>query len=230
MEIKIDNYKKCYINQLNIFNIISKSSVTKIVQSKYKISRRLGESLWGAAKDPVHKKNYPPGQHGSTGQRRKTSFGTQLQAKQKLKGYYNMSEKQFKNLFLKARKLKGDTTQHLVGLLERRLDAIVYRMNIAPTIFSARQLVNHGHILVNGNRVDVPSFLVEQNDVIELKQTSKEIPLCVESITKMERPVPTYLTFDPKAVKGNFVNVPLLEDIPYPTLMEPHFVVEFYSK
>ena len=207
-----------------------KNFVTKIVQSKYKISRRLGESLWGDAKDPVHKKNYPPGQHGVTGQRRKTSFGTQLQAKQKLKGYYNIGEKQFKNLFLKALQQKGDTTQNLVGLLERRLDAIVYRMNIAPTIFSARQLVNHGHVLVNGKKVDIPSFLVSQNDVIELKKSSKEIPLCIESVGKMERPVPPYITFDSKAMKGSFVNIPLLEDIPYPVVMEPHFVVEFYSK
>jgi len=204
--------------------------VTKIIQSKYKISRRLGESLWGNAKDPVHKKNYPPGQHGATGQRRKTSFGNQLQAKQKLKGYYNINEKQFKNLFLKAMQKKGDTTQHLVGLLERRLDAVVYRMNLAPTIFSARQLVSHGHLLVNGKKVNIPSFLVNQNDVIELKKSSKEMPLCMEAVNKMERPVPPYLTFDPKAMKGSFVNIPLLEDIPYPVLMEPHFVVEFYSK
>lgn len=204
--------------------------MTKIVQSKYKISRRIGESLWGSAKDPVHKKNYPPGQHGATGKRRKTSFGTQLQAKQKLKGYYNISEKQFKNLFLKARQQKGDTTQNLVGLLERRLDAIVYRMNIAPTIFSARQIVNHGHILVNGQKVDIPSYLVKQNDTIELKKSSQEMPLCMEAVGKMERPVPTYISFDTKKMKGSFVNVPLLEDIPYPVLMEPHFVVEFYSK
>ena len=204
--------------------------MTKIIKSKYKISRRLGESLWGSAKDPVHKKNYPPGQHGATGQKRKTSFGVQLQAKQKLKGYYNVSEKQFKNLFLKARQQKGDTTQNLVGLLERRLDAVVYRMNMAPTIFSARQLVNHGHILVNGKKVDIPSFLVNQSDVIELRAKSKELPLCMEAVDKMERPVPPYLTFDTKAMKGSFVNVPALEDIPYPVLMEPHFVVEFYSK
>jgi len=204
--------------------------VTKVIASKYKISRRLGESLWGSGKDPVHKKKYPPGQHGLLGVKRKTVHGTQLQAKQKLKGYYNMQEKQFKSFYLKARKQKGNTTENLMSLLERRLDAVVYRLNLAPTIFSARQLVSHKHILVNGKSVNIPSYLVNPNDVVELKEKSRQIPLCLESVQKMERPVPTYLTFDAKAMKGSFITSPSLADIPYSVVMEPHLVIEFYSK
>lgn len=204
--------------------------MTRIVKSKYKICRRLGVSLWGDAKDPVHKKNYRPGQHGASTRRKTTVHGVQLQAKQKLKGYYNLVEKQFKNLYLKARKQKGNTTENLVGLLEMRLDTIVYRFNIAPSIFSAKQLVSHKHIMVNGKVVNIPSYSVKPNDVIELRAKSKEIPLCVESIQKMQREIPSYLTFDPKTMKGSFVHAPVLSDIPYPTVMEPHFVIEFYSK
>lgn len=206
--------------------------MTKIVSSKYKISRRLGVSLWGNNKDPFHKKNYPPGQHGATlsGQRRKTVHGTQLQEKQKLKGYYNMTEKQFKKTYLAARKMKGNTSENLVGLLEKRLDAVVYRLNLAPTIFSARQLVNHKHVMVNGKKVNIPSYLVKEGDVITLTKKSKDMALCIEATQKMERSVPEYLTFDSKEMSGSFVRIPNLADIPYSTVMEPHLIVEFYSK
>ncbi|MEQ9115286.1 MAG: 30S ribosomal protein S4 [Rickettsiales bacterium] len=206
--------------------------MTKIVSAKYKISRRLGTSLWGNAKDPFHKKNYPPGQHGVTlaGQRRKTVHGTQLQAKQKLKGYYNMTEKQFRKVYSEARRIKGNTSEILVGLLEKRLDAVVYRLNLAPTIFSARQLVNHKHVLINGKRVNIPSYLVKEGDVVELSKKAKDMVLCIESTQKMERSVPEYLTFDQKSMKGSFVRVPNLADIPYASVMEPHLIIEFYSK
>ena len=204
--------------------------MTKIVKSKYKICRRLGASLWGSAKDPVLKRNYPPGQHGLLGQKRKTVHGIQLQAKQKLKGYYNVTEKQFKNLYLKARQQKGNVTENFVGLLERRLDAVVYRLNLAPTIFAARQLVSHKHILVNGKRINIASYLVNINDSVELRPQSQQIAICMESVQKLERPVPSYLTFDPKKMMGSFVNIPALSDVPYAAVMEPHLVVEFYSK
>jgi len=204
--------------------------VTKIVKSKYKICRRLGASLWGSAKDPVHTRNFPPGQHGLLGQKRKTVHGIQLQAKQKLKGHYNITEKQFKNLYLKARQQKGNVTENFVGLLERRLDAVVYRLNFAPTIFSARQLITHKHILVNGKKLNIPSYLVSPNDVIELKKSSQQIPICMEATQKQERAIPSYLSFDIKKMQGSFITVPTLADIPYATVMEPHFVVEFYSK
>ena len=202
--------------------------MTKIVTSKYKISRRLGLSLWGTAKDPVHKRNYAPGQHGQTVQKRTTVYGTQLLAKQKLKKYYNMTEKQFKNTCLKAKQQKGNTSENLIAMLERRLDAVVYRLNIAPTIFSARQLVSHKHILVNGKKVNIPSYSVKPNDIVELK--SKNIPLCIESVKKMERTIPSYLTFDSNAMKGSYVHDPLLSDVPYAVTMQPNFVIEFYSK
>ena len=175
--------------------------MTKIVKSKYKISRRLGDSLWGSAKDPYNKRNYPPGQHGLTGQRKKTAHGVQLNAKQKLKGYYNLGEKQFKNLYLKAKKHVGNTNETLINLLERRLDTIVYRFNLAPTIFAARQLVSHKHILVNGKVLNIPSYLVKDNDVVELKSSSQQMPLCLEAVQKMEREIPTNLNFDSKGMK-----------------------------
>lgn len=204
--------------------------MTKIVKSKYKICRRLGASLWGSAKDPVQKRNYPPGQHGLLGQKRKTVHGIQLQAKQKLKGYYNITEKQFKNLYLKARQCKGNVTENFIGLLERRLDTVVYRLNLAPTIFAARQLVSHKHILVNGKNVNIPSYLVSVNDLVELRAKSQQITICLNAVQKLERPVPSYLTFDSKKMQGSFVSLPSLADVPYAAVMEPHLVVEFYSK
>lgn len=186
--------------------------------------------MWGRAKDAFNKKNYVPGQHTMGSQGRKTVHGVQLQAKQKLKGYYNICEKQFKNIYLKARKRRGNTTSSLIGLLERRLDTVVYRLNLAPTIFAAKQLVSHKHILVNGKTVNIPSYLLKEKDVIELKQTSQQVPLCLDSVTKMERPIPSYLSFDPREMRGEFITVPDLVDVPYPNVMEPHLVVEFYSK
>ena len=204
--------------------------MTKIIKSKYKVSRRFGVSLWGDAKDPFHKKNYPPGQHGLIGQKKKTVHGVQLNAKQKLKGYYNLGEKQFHNLYLKARKQRLNTNEALISLLERRLDTVIYRFNIAPTIFAARQLVSHKHILVNGKIVNIPSYLIKEDDVIELKKASHQIPLCLDATQKMERDIPTYLSFDPKEMKGSLVTAPTFADVPYPSQMEPHLVVEFYSK
>ncbi|NRA74058.1 MAG: 30S ribosomal protein S4 [Rickettsiales bacterium] len=204
--------------------------MTKIIKSKYKISRRLGVSLWGDAKDAYHKRNYPPGQHGLVGQKKKTVHGVQLNAKQKLRGYYNLSEKQFYNYYVAARKQKKNTNEALIELLERRLDVIIYRFNIAPTIFSARQLVSHKHILVNGKIVNIPRYSVKENDIIELKKESHQISLCAEATQKMEREVPTYLNFDSKQKKGSLVTSPLFADVPFPSLMEPHLVIEFYSK
>jgi small subunit ribosomal protein S4 len=204
--------------------------MTKIVQSKYKAGRRLGVSLWGNAKDPVIKKNYPPGQHGQLGRRRTTIYGVQLQAKQKLKKYYNISERQFRNICLKAKNVKGDSSENLIGLLERRLDAVVYRLNLAPTIFSARQLVSHKHVTVNGKSVNIPSFLVKPEDVVELKSSSKEMVMCIEATKKMDRAIPAYLSFDATTMKGSFIAVPKLADVPYAITMQPSVVLEFYSK
>jgi small subunit ribosomal protein S4 len=197
---------------------------------KYKISRRLGESLWGRGKDPVNRRSYGPGQHGQA-KKKPSDFGTQLLAKQKLRGYYgNLTEKQFSKVYKEAIRLKGDTSENLVGLLERRLDAVVYRMCIVPTVFAARQFVNHGHVKVNGKRVNIPSYLVKTGDVIELKDKSKQMLLVLESLQSPERDVPDYIDMDAKAVKATFVRVPKLMEIPYPVKMEPNLVVEFYSR
>ena len=206
--------------------------MTKRIATKYKIDRRLGCNLWGRPKSPFNKRNSRPGQHGALGQRRKISdYGTQLFAKQKLRFYYgDLTEKQFRNIYKKASNIKGDTSQILIELLERRLDAIVYRMKFVPTIFSARQLVNHGHVKVNGKRVNIPSYTVKDGDEISLKDQSKQINLIQESIVSQEREIPEYLEVDIKEFKGRFLRAPLIYDVPYPVTMEPNLVIEYYSR
>lgn len=205
--------------------------MTKIVKAKYKISRRLGASIWGDAKDPVHSKNYRPGQHGQSGQVKTSDFGIHLKAKQKLKGHYGrITEKQFRKTFAEAERLRGNTGENFVGLLERRLDMVVYRLNLAPTIFAARQLVSHKHIKLNGKILNVPSASVKIDDEIELVEKSKQNAVVMESVQKMNRQVPDYLSFDEKAMSGKFLRVPASTDIPYPFDPEINLIIEFYSK
>lgn len=197
---------------------------------KYKINRRLGVNLWGRPKSPINKRDYRPGQHGQR-MRKPTEYGIQLNAKQKLKGYYgNISESQFRRLFSEASRGRGDTSEKFIGLLERRLDAVVYRMRFVPTVFASRQFVNHGHILVNGKKVNIPSYRVKAGDVIEVRQKSRELPLVLDAIQSTEREVPEYMNVDYDKMKGTFVSVPKLSDVPYPVQMEPNLVIEFYSR
>ena len=206
--------------------------MTKRIAAKHKIDRRLGCNLWGRPKSPFNKRNSRPGQHGASGMRRKLSdYGVQLFAKQKLRFYYgDLTEKQFRGIFDRAANIKGDTSQILIELLERRLDAIVYRMKFVPTIFAARQLVNHGHIKVNGKRVNIPSFTVKDGDEISLKDKSKEINLIQEAIVSQEREIPEYIEVDVQEFKGRFLRAPLMHDVPYPVTMEPNLVIEYYSR
>jgi small subunit ribosomal protein S4 len=204
--------------------------MTKRAESKYKINRRLGVNLWGRPKSPLNKREYGPGQHG---QRRKkpSDFGTQLMAKQKLKGYYgNIGERQFRKLYEEASRRRGDTGENLVELLERRLDAVVYRMKLAPTVFAARQFVNHGHVKVNGRRVNIASFVVKDGSEIEVKDKSKQLAIVLEATQSSERDVPDYIEIDHQSMKGKFIRAPKLADVPYPVQMEPNLVVEFYSR
>ena len=204
--------------------------MTKRAESKYKINRRLGVNLWGRAKSPINKREYGPGQHG---QRRKkpSDFGVQLMAKQKLKGYYgNITEKQFRKYYEEAVRRKGDTSENLVELLERRLDAVIYRLKFAITPFAARQFVNHGHVQVNGKRVNIASYLVKDGDVIEVREKSKQLAMLLDSTQSTERDVPEYLEVDHRAMRGRFQRAPKLSDVPYPVQMEPNLVVEFYSR
>ncbi|MCA1941447.1 MAG: 30S ribosomal protein S4 [Caenispirillum bisanense] len=204
--------------------------MSKRIEAKYKIDRRLGVNLWGRAKSPINKREYGPGQHGQR-RRKPSDFGTQLMAKQKLKGYYaNISEKQFHKYYVEAVRRKGDTGENLVGLLEHRLDAVVYRMKFVPTPFAARQFVNHGHILVNGKRVTIPSYRVKEGDVVEVREKSRQIPMVIEAGESGERDIPDYMEVDHKALRGTFLRTPKLADIPYPVQMEPNLVVEFYSR
>lgn len=204
--------------------------MTKRAQAKYKINRRLGVNLWGRPKSPVNRREYGPGVHGQR-RRKPSDYGTQLMAKQKLKGYYgNITEKQFGRYYAEAVRRKGDTSENLVGLLERRLDAVVYRMKFVPTVFAARQFVNHGHVKVNGRRVNIPSYLVNEGDVIEVREKSREMLLVLEGIESPERDVPDYLSVDYDKMRGTFVRTPKLADVPYPVQMEPHLVIEFYSR
>jgi small subunit ribosomal protein S4 len=204
--------------------------MTKRVAAKSKIARLLGVNLWGRPKSPVARRDYGPGMHGM--KRRKLSdYATQLAAKQKLRMYYgNITEKQFRRLYALASKRKGDTAEALIGLLERRLDTVVYRLGFVPTPFAARQLINHGHLLVNGRRVNIPSYQVREGDVIELRERSRNHPVVLESLQTPERDVPDYLSVDFKAMKGTFVRTPKFSDVPYPVQMEPNLVVEYYSR
>ena len=205
--------------------------MTKRAPAKYKIDRRHGQNIWGRAKSPVNRREYGPGQHGQRRKGKVSDFGTQLRAKQKLKGYYgNISEKQFKNVYYEAIRRSGDTSEHLVGLLESRLDAIVYRAKFVPTVFAARQFVNHGHVKVNGKRVNIPSYRCKPGDVIEVKDASKQMALVLEAIQSPERDVPEYVDANHNKMTATFVRVPALSDVPYAVHMEPHLVVEFYSR
>ena len=205
--------------------------MTKRIAAKYKISRRIGENLWGRAKDPVGKRSYAPGQHGATRRRKGSDFGNQLMAKQKLKGYYgSITERQFRKVYQEAARRKGDTSENLIALLESRLDTVVYRMGVVPTVFAARQLVSHGHIMVNGKRVNIGSYSVQEGDTVEVKEKSRQMGVIVEAQQNPERSVPDYIEFDTKELKGKFVRAPKLADVPYPVMMEPNLIVEFYSR
>ena len=205
--------------------------MTKRIQAKYKINRRLGVNLWGRPKSPVNTRDYGPGQHGQRRGRKPSDFGLQLMAKQKLKGYYgNITEKQFRRYYREAAKRKGDTSENLIGLLERRLDAVIYRMKFVPTVFSARQFVNHGHIRVNGKRVNIPSYRVKEGDIIEVKDKSRDLDLVLEAAGSPERDVPDYIDVDHAKMRGTYLRVPVLGDVPYPVQMEPNLVVEYYSR
>ncbi len=204
--------------------------MTKRLESKYKINRRLSCNLWGRAKSPINDREYGPGQHG---QRRKkpTDYGIQLMAKQKLKGYYgNITERQFYRYYEEAVRRRGDTSENLIGLLERRLDTVVYRLKLVPTVFAARQFVNHGHIQVNGRRVNIASFLVKDGDVISISEKAKGMALVLEALQSPERDMPEYLSFDANKMQATYVRAPKLADVPYPVQMEPNLVVEFYSR
>ena len=205
--------------------------MTKRTSAKYKIDRRMGENIWGRPKSPVNKREYGPGQHGQRRKNKLSDFGTQLRAKQKLKGYYgDLTEKQFKRIYAEAARITGDTGENLVGLLERRLDAVAYRAKLVPTIFAARQFVNHGHLLVNGKAVNIASYRVKEGDVVEVRQKSKQMALIMEAQALTERDVPDYLEVDSSKLTVKFVRTPALGDVPYPVQMEPNLVVEYYAK
>ena len=205
--------------------------MTKRTSAKYKIDRRMGENIWGRPKSPVNRREYGPGQHGQRRKAKISDFGLQLRAKQKLKGYYgDLTEKQFRRIYAEAERLRGDTGEMLIGLLERRLDAVVYRAKFVPTVFAARQFVNHGHVQVNGKRVNIPSYRVKEGDVISVKEKSRQLELVMSGVESAERDTPDYLEVDHNKMTATFVRVPSLGDVPYPVQMEPNLVVEFYAQ
>jgi len=205
--------------------------MTKRHSQKYKIDRRMKENIWGRPKSPVNKREYGPGQHGQRRAGKMSDFGLQLRAKQKLKGYYaNISEKQFRRIYDEANRRKGDTSENLIGLLESRLDAIVYRAKFVPTPFAARQFVSHGHVKVNGRRVNIPSYRCKPGDLVEVREKSKNLLVVLEAISLAERDVPEYIDVDHQKMTATYVRQPGLGDVPYPVTMEPNLVVEFYSR
>jgi small subunit ribosomal protein S4 len=204
--------------------------MTKRIQAKYKSDRRFGQNLWGRPKSPVNKRQYGPGQHGQRRKGKTSDFGLQLVAKQKLRMYYgNITEKQFRKTYEEAARRKGNTAENLIGLLESRLDAFIYRSKFAPTPFSARQLVNHGHVKVNGRRVTIASYLVKVGDVIEMREKAKAMALVLEAVQSGERDTPDYIDVDPKGMTARYQRVPVLADVPYAVQMEPNLVVEYYA-
>ena len=205
--------------------------MTKRSEAKYKIDRRMGQNIWGRPKSPVSRREYGPGQHGQRRKGKLSDYGVQLRAKQKLKGYYgDISERQFHGIYQEAIRLKGDSGANLIGLLERRLDAFIYRAKFVPTIFAARQFVNHGHVKVNGRRVNIPSYRLKVGDVVEVKESSRQLPLVLEAVALAERDVPDYVEADHSKMSAKYLRIPGLNEVPYPVMMEPHLVVEFYSR
>jgi small subunit ribosomal protein S4 len=205
--------------------------MSKRNSAKYKIDRRMGENIWGRPKSPVNKREYGPGQHGQRRKSKLSDFGTQLKAKQKLKGYYgNISEKQFHRIYTEAARMKGDTSENLIALLESRLDAIVYRAKFVPTPFAARQFIGHGHVRVNGRKVNIPSYRCKVGDVVEVREKSKQLGLVLESVDLAERDVPDYVEADHSKMTARYLRLPAFADVPYPVMMEPNLVIEFYSR
>ena len=205
--------------------------MTKRAEAKYKIDRRMGQNIWGRPKSPVNKREYGPGQHGQRRKGKLSDYGIQLKAKQKLRGYYaNISERQFRGIYAEALRMKGDSGAHMIGLLERRLDAVVYRAKFVPTMFAARQFVNHGHVKVNGRRVNISSFRLKVGDVVEVKDKSKELALVIEAQALSERDVPDYIEVDAGKRTAKLTRIPAYSDVPYPVQMQPNLVVEYYSR
>ncbi len=205
--------------------------MSKRIQAKHKIDRRMGQNIWGRPKSPVNRREYGPGEHGQRRRTKLSDYGQQLKAKQKLKGYYgNITEKQFRRVYDEANRMRGDTSANLIGLLERRLDAIVYRAKFVPTVFAARQFVSHGHVKVNGRKVNIPSYRCKVGDVVEVKDASKQLAIVLEAVDLPERDVPDYIEADHSKMAAKFARVPALGDVPYPVMMEPNLVVEFYSR
>ncbi len=205
--------------------------VTKRTSAKYKLDRRMGENIWGRPKSPVNRREYGPGQHGQRRKGKLSDFGLQLRAKQKLKGYYgDLTEKQFRRIFADAERIKGDTGENLIGLLESRLDAVVYRAKFVATVFAARQFVNHGHVTVNGVRVNIPSYRVKEGDVVEVRTQSKQNVTVLEAVQLTERDVPEYIEADHSKMTATFLRKPGLSDVPYAVVMEPNLVIEFYAQ
>jgi small subunit ribosomal protein S4 len=205
--------------------------VTKRTSAKHKIDRRMGENIWGRPKSPVNRRDYGPGPHGQRRKAKLSDFGLQLRAKQKLKGYYgDLTEKQFRRIYAEAERIKGDTGENLVGLLERRLDAVVYRAKFVATMFAARQFVNHGHVTVNGRRVNIASYRVKEGDVVQVREKSRQIAVLIEATQLAERDVPDYVDADHSKMSATFVRTPSLSDVPYPVMMEPNLVIEYYAQ
>ena len=205
--------------------------MTKRLKSKHKVDRRLKVNLWGRPKSPFNTRAYPPGQHGQARKGKPTDYGIQLNAKQKLKSYYgNINERQFRNIYRKALSKRGDTTENLVALLESRLDTVIYRGKFAPTVFSARQLINHGHIKVNKKKVNISSYLVKESDVIEVKEKSRKLNIIEGSLSNKERDIPEYIQVDNKNKSVKLVRIPKFAEVPYPIIMEPSLVIEYYSR
>ena len=206
--------------------------MAKINTPRGKLVRKFGENIFGNPKYDrlLNRKPYGPGQHAQTRRGKISNYGTQLQEKQKIKFMYGLLEKQFRITFKKAEKLKGETGTNMLQLLESRLDTVIYRAKFAPTVFAARQMINHGHIKVNKKRVNISSYVVKSSDLIEIRDKSKKLTVIDGSLQSKERDVPEYIQLDNKNKTAKLVRIPKFSEVPYPVIMEPNLVIEYYSR
>ncbi|MGI6329757.1 MAG: 30S ribosomal protein S4 [Bacilli bacterium] len=200
--------------------------MSRYLGPRYKKSRRVGFSTLETGEE-LQKKPYEPGQHGMKRKRKLSNYGLQLKEKQKIRFMYGLNERQLKRTFEKAKKLRGVYGEDFLKLLESRLDNVIYRMGLATTRRSARQIVNHGHILVNNEKVNIPSYQVSPGDVISLKEKAKNHPailLALEKITTR----PAYVNFDLNSMTGNYIRYPERNELNAD--LNESLVVEFYSR
>ena len=195
---------------------------------KHKLCRRLGECIWGNPRCPSINRPFAPGQHGQSRRRKRSVYGMQLLQKQKIRTHYGLMERQMRKVFAEAKRMGGVTGSNLMMLLESRLDCVVYRLGFANTVPAARQLVTHGHIVVDGKAVNIPSFRVKPGMVVGVREKSRKVPMIANGVESPRTMMPEYLERPEKAFEGKMVSLPNSETIPFKA--DTQAVIGFYSR